>query len=100
MLQAREERTRCTLLSEGAACRLRASLKSHRRWLAHCDSRRDRAPNRLDHVTLTPGAPASEVTPDALWVSFRPPSKLALQRGWAACAGGRCHARRRAADWL
>jgi hypothetical protein len=42
----------------------RASLKSHRRWLAHCDSRRDRAANRLDHVTLTPGAAVLAVATD------------------------------------
>jgi hypothetical protein len=48
----------------------RASLKSHRRWLAHRDSRRDRAANRLDHVTLTPGAAALAVATDTLWVPF------------------------------
>ena len=50
----------------------RASLKSHGRRLANCDSLRARAANRLDHVTLTPGAPASAVATDTLWVSFRP----------------------------
>ena len=48
----------------------RASLKSHRRWLAHRDSRRDRAANRLDHVTLTPGAAALAVAPIRFGFSF------------------------------
>ena len=50
----------------------RASLRSHGGSLANCDSLRARAANRLDHVTLTPGAPASAVATDTLWVSFRP----------------------------
>ena len=53
----------------------RASLKSHRRWLAHRDSRRDRAANRLDHVTLTPGAAALAVATDTLWVPLRAQSQ-------------------------
>jgi hypothetical protein len=47
--------------------RARESLKSHGRGLAICDSRRDRAANRLDHVTLTPGAAALAVATDTLW---------------------------------
>ena len=48
------------------------SLRSHGGSLANCDSLRARAANQLDHVTLTPGAPASAVATDTLWVSFRP----------------------------
>ena len=71
----------------------RASLKSHRRWLAHCDSRRDRAANRLDHVTLTPGAAALAVATDTLWVPFGHKATSPHSTGWAACAGRRCHAK-------
>jgi hypothetical protein len=61
-----------------ARTRARASLKSHRRWLAHCDSRRDRAANRLDHVTLTPGAAALALATDTLWVPFGPKASSTL----------------------
>jgi hypothetical protein len=71
----------------------RASLKSHRRWLAHRDSRRDRAANRLDHVTLTPGAAALAVATDTLWVPFGHKATSPHSTGWAACAGRRCHAK-------
>jgi hypothetical protein len=55
----------------------RASLKSHGRWLANCDSLRARAANRLDHVTLTPGAAALAVATDTLWVPLKQPRPTA-----------------------
>ena len=71
----------------------RASLKSHRRRLARCDNRRDRAANRLDHVTLTPGAAALAVATDTLSVPFGHKATSPHSTGWAACAGRRCHAK-------
>jgi hypothetical protein len=49
----------------------RASLKSHERWLANLIVSA-RAANRLNHVTLTPGAAALAVAASTLWVPFRP----------------------------
>ena len=43
------------VIQEHARAYVRASLKPHRRWLAA---------NRLDHVTLTPGAGALAVATD------------------------------------
>ena len=60
------------IFQEYARVRATRESKVSPEMVAHCDSRRDRAANRLDHVTLTPGAPASAVATDTLWVSFRP----------------------------
>jgi len=71
-----ESAKRRRLIGEFKNTRVRAreslSIKSHGRWLANCDSLRGRAANRLDYVTLTPGAAALAVATNTLWVPFRP----------------------------